>query len=665
MLKSIALILILISSVHADLVATFTQNGLKDTRLVRFPALFIPAGKPPTPFLSVGKFDVEWTGNIEIKERSRLYFSFEGKGNASLMIDGELAVSEEGELGKAKSKRLRLNPGSHEISLKYSSAVDGSANFRLYWEGEEMTRQTMPPTVFASELNENVTKGGMIRRGRMVFTEQHCAKCHAPEGGFGADPMPETGEIAPILVGIGDRVSDEWLKHWIANPKALKPTTHMPQLINPETSEGLQQAADLTAFLTASKTGGKVDKLVPDKELIKAGGANFHELGCIACHYPANEEAKVDGTNRVPLNNVSSKFLPDQLGAFLKTPEAYHPYTGMPNFRLSDEEAASIAAFLQTESDGKETKSTYKFPVGDATRGAALAESLQCGTCHPGLPGGVSKSVSLDGIFKLDWAQKGCVAANDSRKELPVPNLGEGDLEALLAFSKAGPDSLKKQDLAEFAERQVKAKRCTACHALDDEASLLNSLHASTAGLVAHLKTLDERVDQSRPQLTFIGEMLYTSYIESMLSGTVEQRPRPWLGTRMPAFKAYAKTLAEGFSQLHGFEPCAPLKIETVPELVKIGGSLVGADGFGCNTCHGNGDIQPTAAFEVGAVNFKLIPERLREGYYYRWMDHPAAVVPGNKMPKYAEGNQSQRGDILDGDATKQYQAIWNWLHEK
>jgi mono/diheme cytochrome c family protein len=664
MLKSFALSLILISSVHAELVATFTQNGLKDTRLVRFPALFIPAGKPPTPFLSVGKFDVEWTGHIEIKERSRLYFSFEGKGNASLMINGELAVSEKGELGEAKSKRLRLNPGSHAISLKYTSVDDGSANLRLYWEGDEMTRQTMPPTAFASARNEDAIKGGLIRHGRMVFTEQNCAKCHAPESGFGPDPMPETGEISPILAGIGDRVSDEWLKNWIANPKALKPNTHMPQLVNPETSEGLQQAADLTAFLTASKTGVEVD-LVPDKKLIKAGGANFHELGCIACHYPANEEAKADGTNRVPLNNVSSKFLPGQLVAFLKTPEAYHPYTGMPNFRLSDEEAASLAAFLQTQSEGKETKLTYKFPAGDATRGAALAESLQCGTCHPGLPGGVSKAVSLDGIFKLDWAQKGCVAANDSRKDLPVPNLGGGDLEALLAFSKVGPDSLKKENLAEFAERQIKAKRCTACHAMDDEASLLESLQASTAGLVAHLETLDERVDQSRPQLTFIGEMLYTSYIESMLAGTVEQRPRPWLGTRMPGFKAYAKPLAEGFSQLHGFEPSTPIKIEADPELVKIGGSLVGTDGFGCNTCHGIGDIKPTAAFEVGAVNFKLIRERLREGYFYRWMDHPAAVIPGNKMPKYAEGNQSQRGDILDGDASKQYQAIWNWVHEK
>jgi len=67
----------------------------------------------------------------------------------------------------------------------------------------------------------------------------------------------------------------------------------------------------------------------------------------------------------------------------------------------------------------------------------------------------------------------------------------------------------------------------------------------------------------------------------------------------------------------------------------------------------------------VGAVNFELAPLRLREGYYYRWMDHPAGVIPGNKMPRYAEGNKSQRGDVLEGDAGKQYEAIWQWLHSQ
>ncbi|MFN9025484.1 MAG: c-type cytochrome, partial [Akkermansiaceae bacterium] len=100
------------------------------------------------------------------------------------------------------------------------------------------------------------------------------------------------------------------------------------------------------------------------------GGVVFHELGCVACHDPAGEKTG-DDSNRIPLNNVASKYLPDQLMAFLKKPEAFHPYTSMPNFKLSDDEAKSLAAFLEADSSGKETKLSYAFPKGDATRGAA------------------------------------------------------------------------------------------------------------------------------------------------------------------------------------------------------------------------------------------------------------------------------------------------------
>jgi cytochrome c1 len=662
MRRVIFLFPILLVSARAELVATFTQGNETDVRVDRMAAISVPAGEAPTPFLSAGKFDVVWTGNIELKERRRLYFSFEGDGKAALIINGKEALAEDGTLGAGKSKRLRLNPGLHEVSISYTSQADGAGEFRLYWEEEEMPRQTIPPSAYSAELTADAKLGELKRDGRMAFAQQNCSKCHAPEDGFGATPMPETGEIAPILAGAGDRVSEGWLRKWIADPKALKPTTHMPQLVDPTTPEGLQMAADLAAFLASSKMGAE-EVPAPDPGLAKAGGAHFHELGCVACHHPAGEGS--DDTGRVPLNNVAFKFLPGQLVAFLKKPEAYHPFTGMPNFQLSDEEAASLAAFLRSEAEGKETKLPYEFPDGDATRGEAISGSLQCGTCHPGLPGGVSKAVGLDAVFKADWATKGCIAKGDKRPGLPVMNLGEGDLEGLLAFSKAGADALKKDSSAEFAERQLDAKRCTACHAMDEGSPLLNSLHSTTAGLAAHVEGLNERVDQTRPQLTFVGEMLYTSYIEKMLSGTTDPRPRPWLGTRMPAFPAYAKPMAEGLSRIHGFAPSGPVEIEVNPALAEIGKSMVGAEGFGCTTCHGIGDQEPTAAFEVGAVNFSLVPERLREGYYHRWMDNPAGVTPGSKMPRYAEGNESQRADILDGDARKQYDAIWHWLHSR
>ena len=202
MLRTVVVSALLLGCVNADVTATFRQNGETDVRVDRFPALSVPAGQAPTPFLEPGKFEVEWTGNIQLTKRRRLYFSFEGQGEASLLIDGKEAVSEEGKFGEAKSKRLRLNPGAHQILLKYASSEDGSGNLRLYWEEDKMPRQTIPPTVYDVEADELAVAGELKRHGRMVFAEQNCAKCHVPEDGFGATPMPEVVEIAPVLAGL-------------------------------------------------------------------------------------------------------------------------------------------------------------------------------------------------------------------------------------------------------------------------------------------------------------------------------------------------------------------------------------------------------------------------------------------------------------------------------
>lgn len=646
----------------AELTATFTREGAEDTRLDRFPALSVPVGEPATPFLTPGAFEVVWRGKLVVESRQRLSFSFEGEGKATLKIAGKEVISREGELAGEASKATRINPGEHDFELSYRSKEDGSAAFRLYWEERGFPRQTVPFSAFKTEVTEAATLGELHRAGRLIFTEQNCAKCHQSATGFGAAPMPEVSEMGPILFGIGERTTAEWLNRWIADPKALKPTTHMPSLVDATTPEGRQQAADLTAYLLTMKLGVP-QPAAPDAGLAQAGGAIFHELGCVACHQTPDGTGTAD-PNRVPLNNVASKYQPGALVAFLKKPDAFHGSIRMPDFQLTDEEAAKLAAFLTKASEGKETKLGHEFPEGDAKRGEELAKALDCGTCHAGLPLAESRSVPpLDAIFKTDWAAKGCAAPEEKRGKSPRLNLTDADRAALAAYVKTGAETLARDSSAEFARRQVEALRCTSCHTQDGDQALLNTVHADTQALVAHIAGHNERVDQTRPQLTYVGEMLYTSYIEGMLDGTLTPRPRPWLGIRMPAFRLHAKPMAAGLSRLHGVEPSTPEKVTVDAALAEIGKTLSGAEGFGCTTCHGVGDVKATAAFEVEGINFSLIPDRLRPDYYVRWMDHPASVTPSTKMPRYAEGNRSQRGDVLEGDALKQYEAIWQYIH--
>ncbi len=659
---SVSLQLILLATAHADLTATFTRDGATDSRIDRLPALSLAPGEPATPFLTPGAFQVVWTGKLVIPRRQRLVFSFEGEGAASLKIAGKDVLTCESDLAGKASESTRLNPGEHEFELSYTSKPDGTAAFRLFWEEASFPRQTIPPSAFKAEPSAATTLGALQRRGRFLFATQNCVKCHSSGTGFGASPMPETAEIAPILFGTGDRTSEEWLRRWIAAPNILKPATHMPALVDPATEAGRQQASDLAAYLVGLKTGAPAG-LAPDAALAKDGGVHFHELGCVACHNPPDKG--VTDPARVPLNNVASKYLPGALVAFLKQPDAVNPFTKMPNFRLSDAEANSIAAYLTHASTGQETKLAGEFPAGDSTRGAKVAESLQCGVCHPGMPlSPQTAPAPMDTIFKKDWAANGCVAPAEKRGKSPRLNLDDNDRAALVAFANIGSASLGRDTSAEYVVRQSEALRCTACHAIDGHESLLAGVHSETAPLAAHLPKLGERVDQTRPQLTFTGEMLHTPAIESMIAGTAEPRPRPWLAMRMPSFRTHASQLANGFSRLHGLEPNKPAVVKVDPALAETGKNLVSASGFGCITCHAIGDQKPTAAFEVEGVDFKLTASRIREGYFHRWMDNPQSVTPTTKMPRYSQDNKSQRTDVLDGDAKKQFDAIWQYLHQ-
>jgi cytochrome c2 len=665
MLRSLFLsALFLSANASGDLIATFSQDGKSDSRIDRLPALNIDVGQPATPFVDAGPFEAKWTGKLVVSRRQRLAFSFEGTGSAKLLIAGKEVLVREGELAGAASDTLRLNPGEHDFEVAYRSNDDGSAVLRVYWEELSFPRQTIPPSAFTSAPTPATTLGETARHGRMAFAQNHCVKCHAPEGGLGATPMPETSEIGPLLFGIGDRVSEEWLRNWLADPHTLRPTTRMPDLVDASTAEGRQQAADLAAYFSASTMGAPAQP-APDPALSQAGGAHFHELGCAGCHTPPDRtEPDLEGA-RVPLNNVALKYKPGALVAFLKKPDQFHPHTGMPDFMMSDEEAASIAAFLTEASTGKHTQIAIEFPEGDVARGEEVAKALACGVCHPGVPlHGAQAGPSLETIFNADWENTGCAAPPDVREVgLPVMNLNNRDRAALAEFSKFGNEPLKRDSPAEYAFRQIASLRCNACHGLDDERAIVELVQADTQRLVEHIEGLHERLDQSRPVLTYTGEMLYSTFIEKMIAGTADPRPRPWLAMRMPAFRTRAPLLAEGLVRAHGFPPSKPLPVEVDADLAKIGRSLLGADGFGCNTCHGIGEEKPTAAFEVEGINLALSPERLREGYYHRWMDNPQSIIPGTKMPRYSENNQSQRGDVLGGDAQKQFEAIWHYLH--
>ena len=223
----------------------------------------------------------------------------------------------------------------------------------------------------------------------------------------------------------------------------------------------------------------------------------------------------------------------------------------------------------------------------------------------------------------------------------------------------------------EFAERQMRALRCAACHKRDDRQDLWGDLADETKDLLPKKKDDGEFAEFEVavpvvPPLTWTGEKLKPEWMAAFLAGKIQERPRPYLANlRMPAFPVRADGLAAGLALEHGCPPASPPAPAPRAELSEIGRGLSGpGGGLDCLACHAIGGKSATKVFEAPAPNFKLARDRLRPDYFVRWVREPLRVEPGTKMPQFFQGGRSQLTEVLGGDASKQIDALWNYLLE-
>jgi len=607
-------------NLKAGLQQTITHGDKIDHRISRLAAQFNAADDAVSDMLgkNEGAYTSQWSGYLDLKERKTVKFSFEGHGTVALKIDGKVVLSEQGSFGAKQSESMQIDPGAHAFELNYIGAKDGSGHVRLMWEGKDFPVKSVASSFFKHQSNDALSKALSLRHGRDILTEQNCASCHNPEEDLS---FPELAHQGPDMKGIGSRVSEQWLASWLASPHSVKPGTTMPAIVDGNTEQGRKDAADMAAYLASLSAEKVADKAVSAND-VKVGGAHFHNLGCIACHSLPTESYNAE-SGRTALNRVSQKYSQSSLATFLKKPDANHASIKMPDFGLSDDEAHQIAAFLRSASKGK-APAEKEFVKGDAVRGAKLVATNNCAECHSNLPNENAKLPSLKAIFTKSWSEHGCVPATTPGKT-PVLNISNEERALLEGFrshyAKEAETTLSVASSHDFSRRQVEALNCA-----------------------------------------YMGEMLHSDYMEEILDGKLDQRPRPWLSMRMPAFHSRASMLTKGLAGQHGM---APSKVDVTnldAEKIKIGEKIVGSNGgFACIICHGAGKTKPLAAFEVEGINFDQVARRLRPGYYHNWMENPQSITPTTKMPRYATGNKSALPDY-GNDARKQYEAVSEYL---
>ncbi len=642
------------------LAVTFTAAGKSDTRAARLCALHVPKGSPATPFLPPGAFSAKWEGDVDSPLRGDYTFSVEVRGEVKVSVNGQQILDAAGAAdAQTASKAVQLQKGANHFIVEFSSDGGDDAQLQLQWASKEFPSEPVPPTAWTHAPSPAELADAKKREGRMLFNDLHCASCHdggalVPKDGNG---MMETMLTAPDLADAGARFRPEWIAAWVKNPRALRPDATMPM---PHATK--EQCADLATFLATLGTPVKVNAENVNAEFAAAGGALFANLGCIACHTTPDISAK-DEHARIALAHVAGKFQPAALVEYLQNPMAHHAWTRMPNFRLSDEEAAKLSAYLLANA-----KAAFPAAKGDAARGKALATSLGCANCHaiPGIEKSALAAPSLAAAMKA--GAKGCLA--ETAGKAPSFALSPRQREGLAAFLATDLASLKQDVPAEFAERQIARLNCTACHPRDGQPSTWQKVEEEMTAL-QNAAPQPEQIEGAPiastavPHLTWLGEKLQTGWMGSFIAGAAPSKPRPWIVARMPGFGGPAMGIAIGLAQQHGL----PLSDAPQPapdtETIALGEKLTGSDGgFNCTTCHAVKEVAATAVFEAPGVNLGNTLERVRKGWFHRWLLAPLRIDAETKMPKFSEdGVTTQITDVLGGRAAEQFEAIWQYLH--
>jgi cytochrome c2 len=477
----------------------------------------------------------------------------------------------------------------------------------------------------------------LVAGGVLLLNELNCVACHAAPASW-RERLPGRGKIS--LAGVGERLSADALRRFIASPSTFKPGTVMPRLAAPDPA-----ATDgIVAFLQLL-TGVGAPRTFPAGEAAR-GRRLFESVGCVACHAPVGATRYAS----VPIA-LAGHYGRDALAAFLQNPLHTRPAGRMPATELSDAEAADLAAYLQPGNATAPAVAT-SLPREPAAGRSAFA-ALNCAACHDvGAPAPVRAALPLARVRP----EAGCLAPAPAA-DLPHFSLSAAQSRALTTALRALQAPTPPPALS--AEQRVTAKfeqlNCYACHEWRGRGGVEPARAASFATSEVAAESLGE-LGRLPPRLDQAGRKLTERWLKKLLwdgGGGV----RPYLTARMPRYGEPA--VGELVAWLgEACRPATPQEIDTSGakghQRSAAGRQLIGTGtgGLGCVACHGLLDREPSG---VRAVNLTATAQRLRPEYFKALLLDPQGVQPGTIMPPLFAGRES---------ADKEIESLWTYLRE-
>jgi mono/diheme cytochrome c family protein len=157
-------------------------------------------------------------------------------------------------------------------------------------------------------------------------------------------------------VKIQSKLTADWVKTWIRNPRAVKASTWMPRVWYNSNSSSPEDAIRneveidaVVAYLFDKSTTHTPAVANPPRGDAKRGEEIVMNIGCRGCHIVGDEKREAAGPRRTfgqPLQNLGAKTTYAWVYDWVRDPKHYSPDTYMPDLRLTDAQVADVATFL-------------------------------------------------------------------------------------------------------------------------------------------------------------------------------------------------------------------------------------------------------------------------------------------------------------------------------
>jgi mono/diheme cytochrome c family protein len=297
---------------------------------------------------------------------------------------------------------------------------------------------------------------------------------------------------------------------------------------------------------------------------------------------------------------------------------------------------------------------------GKAARGRDLFASIGCANCHQLAKGAIASTLHVRPLFDLNPnAVDNCL--NDSPQRAAKYQLLGAQRQAIKSALASRPNLSQPLTPGEQVMRQMAAFNCFACHSRDGAGGPATE-RAEFFRVMGEADLGDE--GRLPPHLTRVGAKLRPEWLREVLlnKGTA----RPYMATRMPQFgQENAGPLLAGFLKADAPDQSAATASKIAPSAtpsnteVGYGRKLVGTDGFSCISCH---TFAGHKSLGIPAMDLSLMTGRLLKDWFRRYLLDPPSLRPGTRMPNFFPEGISARKDILDGDSSRQIDALWAYL---